>query len=218
MLLLLLNRLSRVRLCATPREGSPPGFPFPGILLARTLEWVAISFSNTWKWKVKVKWLNRSRLLATPWTAAYQAPLSMDFPGKSTGVGCHCLLWQLWQVGLYASCHMGSSQTRDQTHVSCIGSQIFYDWITGKPSFAILISPRVVYLNFPISQSIKMKKKSLFSIVVIIHDVPLGMLSSKLSRTTLTLTEVLTCLPSEKAWLRPGKPITSPKALPLLPK
>lgn len=63
-----------------------------------------------------------------------------------------------------------------------------------------------------------MKKKSLFSIVVIIHDVPLGMLSSKLSRTTLTLTEVLTCLPSEKAWLRPRKPITSPKALPLLPK
>ena len=161
---------------------------------------------------------SHSRLLAMPWTAAYQAPLSMDFPGKSTGVGCHCLLRQLWQAGLYASCHMGSSQTRDQTHVSCIGSQIFYDWTTGKPSFAILISPRVVYLNFPASQNIKMKKKPLFSIVVIIHDVPLEMLSSKLSRTTLTLTEVLTCLPSEKAWLRPGKPITSPKALPLLPK
>ena len=165
---------------------------------------------------MKVK--SRSRLLATPLTGTYQVPLSMGFPGKSTGVGCHCLLRQLWQVGLYASCHMGSSQTRDQTHVSCIGSQIFYDWITGKPSFAILISPRVVYLNFPVSQSVKMKKKSLFSIVVIIHDVPLGMLSSKLSRTTLTLTEVLTCLPSEKAWLRPGKPITSPKAFPLLPK
>ena len=75
-----------------PREGSPPGFPVPGILQARTLEWVAISFSNAWKWKVKGKSLSRSRLLATPWTAAYQAPLSMDFPGKSTGVGCHCLL------------------------------------------------------------------------------------------------------------------------------
>ena len=75
-----------------PRDGSPPGFPIPGILQARTLEWVAISFSNAWKWKVKVKSLSRVRLVATPWTAAYQATLSMDFPGKSTGVGCHCLL------------------------------------------------------------------------------------------------------------------------------
>ena len=75
-----------------PREGSPPGFPIPGILQARTLEWVAVSFSNAWKWKVKVKSLSCSRLLETPWTAAYQAPLSVDFPGKSTGVGCHCLL------------------------------------------------------------------------------------------------------------------------------
>ena len=75
-----------------PRDSSPPGFPIPGILQARTLEWVAISFSNAWKWKVKVKSLSRSRLLATPWTTAYQAPLSMDFPGKSTGVGWHCLL------------------------------------------------------------------------------------------------------------------------------
>ena len=60
-------------------DGSPPGSPVPGILQARTLEWVAISFSNVWKWKVKVKSLSRSRLLATPWTAAYQAPLSMGF-------------------------------------------------------------------------------------------------------------------------------------------
>ena len=62
-----------------PRDGSPPGSPVPGILKARTLEWVAISFSNAWKWKVKVKSLSRVRLLATPWTAAYQAPLSMGF-------------------------------------------------------------------------------------------------------------------------------------------
>ena len=91
LLLLLLSHFSRVRLCATP-EGSPPGSPVPGILQARTLEWVAISFSNAWKWKVKVKSLSRVRLFATPRTAAYQAPLSMDFPGKSIGVGCHCLL------------------------------------------------------------------------------------------------------------------------------
>ena len=60
-----------------PRDGSPPGSPVPGILQARTLEWVAISFSNAWKWKVKVKSLSRVRLLATPWTAAHQAPPSM---------------------------------------------------------------------------------------------------------------------------------------------
>ena len=62
-----------------PRDSSPPGSPVPGILQARTLEWVAISFSSAWKWKVKVKLLSRVRLLATPWTAAYQALPSMGF-------------------------------------------------------------------------------------------------------------------------------------------
>ena len=60
-------------------DGSQPGSPVPGILQARTLEWVAISFSNALKWKVKVKSLSRVRLLATPWTAAYQAPPSTGF-------------------------------------------------------------------------------------------------------------------------------------------
>ena len=55
-------------------DGSPPGFPVPRILQARTLEWVAISFSNAWRWKVKVKSVSRVQLLATPWTAAYKAP------------------------------------------------------------------------------------------------------------------------------------------------
>ena len=124
-----------------PIDSSSPGSPIPGILQARTLEWVAVSFSNAWKWKVKGKSLSRVRLFEIPWTAAHQAPLSMgfsrqeywsglplpspmhesekwkwsrsvvsdslqphglqptrllclwDFPGKSTGVGCHCLLW-----------------------------------------------------------------------------------------------------------------------------
>ena len=75
-----------------PIDGSPPGSPVPGIPRARTLEWVAISFPSAWKWKVKVKSLSHVQLLANPWTAAYQAPLPMNFPGKSTGVGCHCLL------------------------------------------------------------------------------------------------------------------------------
>ena len=62
-----------------PIDGSPPGSTVPGILQARTLEWVAISFSNAGKWKAKVKSLSRVWLFATPWTAAYQAPLSLGF-------------------------------------------------------------------------------------------------------------------------------------------
>ena len=62
-----------------PWDGSPPGSPIPGILQARTLEWVAISFSNAWKWKVKVKSFSHVRLFMTPWTAAYQAAPSMGF-------------------------------------------------------------------------------------------------------------------------------------------
>jgi len=62
-----------------PIDGSPPGSPVPGILQERTLEWVAISFSNAWKWKVKVKSLSRVWPSATPWTAAFQALPSMGF-------------------------------------------------------------------------------------------------------------------------------------------
>ena len=71
-----------VQSCPTlcdPTDGSLLGSPIPGILQARTLEWVAISFSNAWKWKAKVKSLSCARLLATPWTVAYQAPPSMGF-------------------------------------------------------------------------------------------------------------------------------------------
>ena len=80
-----LHTLSAAKLlqsCPTrcdPIDGSPLGFPVPGILQERTLEWVAISFSNAWKWKVKLKSLSRVWLLETPWTAAYQAPPSMGF-------------------------------------------------------------------------------------------------------------------------------------------
>ena len=62
-----------------PIDGSPPGSAVPGILQARTVEWVAISFSDAWKWKVKVKSLSHVQLSATPWTAAYHAPPSMGF-------------------------------------------------------------------------------------------------------------------------------------------
>ena len=77
-----------------PVDGSPPGFLVPGILQARILEWVTLSFSNAQKWKVEVKLLSSVQLLAIPWTTAYQAPPPWDFPGKSTEVDCHCFLWE----------------------------------------------------------------------------------------------------------------------------
>ena len=75
-----------------PIDSSPPGSPIPGILQARTLEWVAISFSNAWKGKVKVKSFSRVRPSATPWTSAYQAPLPMGFSRQEYWSGVHCLL------------------------------------------------------------------------------------------------------------------------------
>ena len=84
-----------------PIDGYPPASPVPGILQARTLEWVAISFSNTWKWNVKVKLLSCVQLL---WPHGLQ-PTGLlcpwDFPGKSTGVGCHCLLPTVWYMCTY---------------------------------------------------------------------------------------------------------------------
>ena len=75
-----------------PTDGSPPGSPIPGIFQIRTLEWVAISFSNAWKWKVKMKSLSRVQLLVTPWTAAYQAP-SFRLEGNKF------LVWKsLWET------------------------------------------------------------------------------------------------------------------------
>ena len=92
-LLLLLSHFSRVRLCCDPIDGSISGSAVPGILQARTLQWVAISFSSAWKWKVKVKSLSCVRPSATPWTAAFQAPLPMGFSRQEYRSECHCLLW-----------------------------------------------------------------------------------------------------------------------------
>ena len=85
--------------CSTlcdPIDGSPPGSPFPGSLQASTLEWVAISFSNAWKWKVKVKLLSHVWLFETPWTAAYQPPPSKGFSRQEYWSGCHRLLGFRW--------------------------------------------------------------------------------------------------------------------------
>ena len=70
-----------------PIDRSPPGSPVPGILQARTMEWVAVSFSSAWKWKEKVKSLSRVQLFATPWTAAYQALPSMGFSREESWSG-----------------------------------------------------------------------------------------------------------------------------------
>ena len=89
-----------LQLCPTlcdPIDGSPPGSPVPGILRARTLEWVAISFSNAWKWKVKVKSLSRVQRSATPWTAAFQAPPSMGFSRQEYWSGVPLPYWSLNQ-------------------------------------------------------------------------------------------------------------------------
>ena len=98
-----------------PIDGSPPGSPVPGFLQTRTLEWVAISFSNAWRSKGKVKSLSRVRLFATPWTAAHQAPPSMGFSRQEYWSGVpspspHCtsnvplfsrmwlVIWGLWSI------------------------------------------------------------------------------------------------------------------------
>ena len=96
----MLSHFSRVRLCVTPIDSSPPGSAVPGIPQARTLEWVAISFSNAWKWKVKVKLLSHVQLPVTPWTAAHQAPLSMGFSRQEywSGVPFYTLMCYLFSV------------------------------------------------------------------------------------------------------------------------
>ena len=81
-----------------PIDCSLPGFSIHGILQARTLEWVAISFSDAWKWKLKVKSLSRIWLLATPCLQPTRLLHPWDFPGNSTGVGCHCPL-PIWGIG-----------------------------------------------------------------------------------------------------------------------
>ena len=89
---------SCLTLC-NPTDGSPAGSPVPGILQARTLEWVAISFSNAWKWKVKVNSLSRVRLLVTPWTAAYQAPPFIGFSRQEYWSGVPLpSLEQQWKI------------------------------------------------------------------------------------------------------------------------
>ena len=108
-----------------PIDGSPPGSPVPGILQARTLEWVAISFSNAQKWKVKAKSFSHVWLFATPWTAAYQAPPCMGFSRQEYWSGCRCLLQSRCSTTkIVVSCYFKDS-TEDLT--TCHSHLIYVD-------------------------------------------------------------------------------------------
>ena len=123
-----------------PRDGSPPGSPIPGILQARTLEWVAISFSNAWKWKVKVKSLSCVWLLATPWTVARQAPPSLGFSRQEYWSGAPLLpqmtplalvkmilyLWELFQVLLLWDFKKQNFQNQDRPAQICRHDSAFF--------------------------------------------------------------------------------------------
>ena len=92
-----------LQLCLTlcnPIDSSPPGSSIPGILQARVLEWVAIAFSDAWKWKVKVTLLSRDWLLVIPWTAAHQAPPSLGFSRQEYWSGVPLVGWHHWLNGL----------------------------------------------------------------------------------------------------------------------
>ena len=112
-----------------PRDGSPPGSPVPGILQARTLEWVAISFSDAWKWKVEGKSLSRVQPSATPWTAAYQAPPSMGFSRQ-----------ECWSGVPLPSPYIDLD--------ICICA---YTYILNSQRFTVLIQHHKIYSNFSLS-------------------------------------------------------------------
>ena len=103
-----------------PIDGSPRGSPVPGILQARTLEWVAISFSNAWKWKVKVKTLSHVQLFATPWTEAYQAPPSMGFSRQEywSGLPLPSRVTLLQSLIIYRTIHL----------INCFKSSHHFHW------------------------------------------------------------------------------------------
>ena len=115
-----------LQLCPTlcdPIDSSPPGSAVPGILQARTLEWVAISFSNAWKWKVKVKSLSRVWLLASPWTAADQAPPSMGFSSQEYWSGV-----PLWQKRKVSTVYLEKHYTYLEKENIIEGVSLFYDF------------------------------------------------------------------------------------------
>ena len=119
-----------------PIDGSPPGSPVPGILQAGTLEWVAISFSNAWKWKVKVKSLSHVRLIVTPWTLACQGPLSMG------------ILQAIILEWVAIPSFRGSSQPRDWTWSLAMQADSLPLSHWGSPIVTYSYISRLIYSSF----------------------------------------------------------------------
>ena len=117
----------------------------PGILQARILEWVAISFFNARKWKMKVKLLSRVWLLAALWTAAYQAPPSLEFSRQEYWHGLPLPYPKLQWVAISYS--RVSSWPRDRTCISCIGRWILYHWTTWETPRILYVPPVHHFLN-----------------------------------------------------------------------
>ena len=112
-----------------PIDGSPPGSPIPGILQARTLERVAISFCNAWQWKVKVKLLSRVHLLTTPWTSVHQAPPSMGFSRQEYTPTGHALSFQFHHILINTCyCRFDCSHPRMRSAVSSLCFAFHGDW------------------------------------------------------------------------------------------
>ena len=143
-----------------PIDSSPPGSADPGILQARTLEWVAISFSSAWKWKVKVKSLSRVQLLAIPWTAAYQAPLPKGFPRQEYWSGvpspsplvlCNLLFFPLVNdVHFSISARFISSNNKPYLHYPVISKVCF---VAVYPNLNPIQDHVCICLSYPIRLS-----------------------------------------------------------------
>ena len=133
--------------CSTlcdPIDGSPSGSSVSGILQARILEWVVISFSNAWKWKVKVKSLSHGRLFETPWTVAYQAPLSMGVSRQQ--------YWRELPLSSPSSCSIRAQLLHgmwDQTCVPCTEGR----FLTSGPPGESLLLFQIARLGFCCLQS-----------------------------------------------------------------
>ena len=138
-----------LQLCPTlcdPIDGSPPGSSVPGILQARTLEWVAIPFSDAWKWKVNVKSLSHVWLLVIPWTAAHQAPPSMGFsrqeywsgvplPSLTSGANDTEINEMYTKTPVIFIIHSLCSQDTDLTHFSSSFLDSSFYWNLRKYGF-----------------------------------------------------------------------------------
>ena len=132
-----------------PIDGSPPDSPVPGIPQARTLEWVAISSFNAWKWKVKVKSLSRVRLLATPWTAAHQAPPSLGFSRQEYWSGVPSPSPEMTAADVYSALSVQSN---------FISITSLASW--NNPGRSVILSPislmrepvRLMYRNYTLEQ------------------------------------------------------------------